>query len=229
MVLAHQVQLASQQDELRSLQAELDSHRQTVFQQAEELRSRSELIEHMKLMIEKLRHMMFGAKSEKIFIQLGDMETTQAQMEAVVDRVSPVQEKARPERKPLPEHLTPDVVTHVPERDCCPDCGGQRGSSERMFLSSSSTSPTPSRSFATYGRSSPAADAIAWLKGLRHHARSNAAWPGRVYWPMSSFRSSAIICLCTGSRRSMHVRASRFRVPRWQAGLARRAICLARW
>jgi hypothetical protein len=129
MVLAHQVQLASQQDQLRSLQAELDSHRQTVFQQAEELRSR---IEHMKLMIEKLRRMMFGAKSEKIVIQLEqlefeleDMETTQAQMEAVVDRVSPVQEKARPERKPLPEHLTRDVVTHVPERDCCPDCGGQ--------------------------------------------------------------------------------------------------------
>jgi transposase len=61
MVLVHQVQLASQQDELRSLQAELDSHRQTVFQQAEELRSRSQRIEHMKLMIEKLRRMVFGS------------------------------------------------------------------------------------------------------------------------------------------------------------------------
>ncbi|MBV8072674.1 MAG: IS66 family transposase [Acidobacteriaceae bacterium] len=133
MVLAHQVQLVSQQDELRSLQAELESHRQIVSQQGEELRSRSERIEHLKLMVEKLRHMMFGARSEKIVIRLEqfefgleDMETTQAEMEAVVDRVSPALEpKARPERKPLPEHLRREVVTHVPERDCCSDCGGQ--------------------------------------------------------------------------------------------------------
>ena len=27
--------------------------------------------------------------------------------------------KARPERKPLPEHLQREVVTHAPSRDCC--------------------------------------------------------------------------------------------------------------
>jgi len=44
----------------------------------------------------------------------------------VCDRVSPAKEaKTRPERKPLPEHLDREVVTHVPGRDCCPDCGSQ--------------------------------------------------------------------------------------------------------
>jgi hypothetical protein len=71
----------------------------------------------MKLMIEKLRHRMFGARSEKIALQfeqlvfgLEDMETTQAEMWAVVDRISPDQEpKARSERRTLPEHPRRDA------------------------------------------------------------------------------------------------------------------------
>jgi transposase len=133
LIRAHQEELTSQQDELRSLQAELDSHRQMVSEQAEELDARSQRIEHMKLMIDKLQQMMFGRKSEKVILKLEQLEfeleeeeTTQAVMEAVLDRVSPAREvKARPERKPLPEHLEREVVTHVPGRDCCPDCGGQ--------------------------------------------------------------------------------------------------------
>ncbi len=35
-------------------------------EQADELRSRSERIEHLKLMVAKLRHVLFGARSEKI-------------------------------------------------------------------------------------------------------------------------------------------------------------------
>ena len=133
LIRAHQEELASQQDELRSLQTELDSHRQIVSEQAEELDARSQRIEHMKLMIEKLRQMMFGKKSEKVILKLEQLEfeleeeeTTQAVIEAVLDRVSPAGEaKARPERKPLPEHLEREVITHVPGRDCCPDCGSQ--------------------------------------------------------------------------------------------------------
>jgi transposase len=133
LIRAHQEELTSQQDELRSLQAELDSHRQIVSEQAEELDARSQRIEHMKLMIEKLRQMMFGKKSEKVILKLEQLEfeleeeeTTQAVMEAVLDRVSPAREaKSRPERKSLPEHLEREVITHVPGRDCCPDCGAQ--------------------------------------------------------------------------------------------------------
>jgi transposase len=137
LVRAHQAELASliadRDEELQRLEAELESQRQTVSQQADELRTRSQRIEHMKLMIEKLRHMMFGKKSEKIVIKLEQLEfgleeeeTTQAEMEAVLDRVSPAKEpKTRPERKPLPEHLDREVVTHVPGHDCCLDCGSK--------------------------------------------------------------------------------------------------------
>jgi capsule polysaccharide export protein KpsE/RkpR len=96
LVLAHQAELASliaaRDQELRRLEAELESHRQTLCEQADELRSRSERIEHMKFMIEKLRRMLFGAKSEKVVLQLEqlelqleELETAQAEMETAVD------------------------------------------------------------------------------------------------------------------------------------------------
>ena|ERR1039457_917791 len=76
LLVAHQEELrslaASYEDELRSLQTELDSHRQTLSQQDEQLRSSSEQIEHLKLVIEKLRRR--GVKSEKIVIQLEQLE-----------------------------------------------------------------------------------------------------------------------------------------------------------
>ena len=125
--------LAAREQELRRLQAEVETHRQTLSEQADELRSRSERIEHLKLMVAKYRHMIFGAKSEKILIQLGQLEleleeheTAQAEAEAFAERMSPEkQPKSRPERKPLAEHLEREVVTHAPAADCCPDCGGQ--------------------------------------------------------------------------------------------------------
>jgi transposase len=125
--------LAAQEQQQRDLEAELDSHRQMLAEQAEELRSRSERIEHLKLMLEKLRHMMFGRKSEKIALKIEQMEleleeheTTQAELEAFDERMSPpAEQKPRPERKPLPEHLVREVRTHAPGAECCPDCGGQ--------------------------------------------------------------------------------------------------------
>ena len=137
LACAQQEQLASliadREEQVRRLEAELDSHRQTLSQQADELSSRSERIEHMKLTIEKLRHMIFGSKSEKIVLrleqlefELEEQETAQAEAEAAIERVSPAREsKARSGRKPLPEHLAREVVTHVAPGDCCPDCGTQ--------------------------------------------------------------------------------------------------------
>ena len=125
--------ISAQDEELRRLEAELESHRQPLSQQSDELHARSERIEHLKLMVEKLRHVIFGAKSEKILIQLGqlelqleDDETTHAEVEASVERVAPLREpKSRADRKPLPDHLPREVVTHTPEGDCCSACGGE--------------------------------------------------------------------------------------------------------
>jgi len=123
---------AAYDEEIRRLEAELDAQRQALSEQAEELDTRSARIEHLKLMVEKFRHMIFGKKSEKLVLKLEQMEfeleedeTTQAEAEALDERVSPTKEaKPRSEHKPLPEHLKREEVMHKPDSDCCPDCGG---------------------------------------------------------------------------------------------------------
>lgn len=89
-------------------------------------------IERLKLVIEKLRRTIFGRKSEKVIVQLEQLEleleereTAQAAAEAKGGATDPDDKpKTRPRRKPLPEHLRRETVTHAPEHTRCPDCGG---------------------------------------------------------------------------------------------------------
>jgi transposase len=100
-----------------------------------ERRSNAQQIEHLKLVIEKYRRMLFGVKSEKLAaeleqleLQLEELETSEAAEQAVEEKNPQTQAAARSarrsRRKPLPEDLPREVVTHLPEHDCCPDCGG---------------------------------------------------------------------------------------------------------
>jgi transposase len=97
--------------------------------------SSAEQIEHLKLTIEKLlRRQLFGARSEKIVTQLEQLELELdelevAQASCLTMNTAPdagTSAKSKPFRKPLPEHLPREVVTHSPEPAAagCPDCGG---------------------------------------------------------------------------------------------------------
>jgi hypothetical protein len=106
----------------------------------EQHKSDAELIEHLKLVIEKYRRMIFGRKSEKLTEQLEqlefrleELETAQAAEEAAqtaTEAAQPASNRtdskrgSRPARKPLPEDLPREVITHLPPHSCCPDCGG---------------------------------------------------------------------------------------------------------
>src|ERR1017187_6827734 len=103
-------------------------------------KSNAQEIEHLKLVIEKYRRMIFGKKSEKLTGQLEqlefrleELEPPQAADEVVQDAKEASRQDAtaraakprrRPARKPLSEDLPREVVTHLPEHNCCPDCGG---------------------------------------------------------------------------------------------------------
>lgn len=100
-----------------------------------ERRSNAQQIEHLKLVIEKYRRMLFGTKSEKLAgelqqleLQLEELETSEAAEDTAEENNPQIQFAARsprrPRRKPLPEDLPREVVMHLPEHDCCPDCGG---------------------------------------------------------------------------------------------------------
>jgi transposase len=109
------------------------------LEQHKELTSSTHEIEHLKLVIEKYRRMIFGRKSEKLTgeleqleFRLEELETAQAADEArqaVTETATPSatqasKRRSRPARKPLPEDLPREVVTHLPPYNCCPDCGG---------------------------------------------------------------------------------------------------------
>jgi transposase len=123
--LAARDQLLAQKDE------ELTRKDAEIALRDEKLSTHEQQIEHLKLMIEKLQRSAYGASSEKLErnvgqlqLQLEELESDQAAQE-IADRITsdkPI--KNKPARKPLPEHLRREVVTHTPIEGCCPDCGG---------------------------------------------------------------------------------------------------------
>jgi transposase len=105
----------------------------------EQHKSNAQEIEHLKLIIEKYRRMIFGRKSEKLIGQLEQLEfrleeletaqaadeAAQATTEAQQERSTPTTKpRSLPSRKPLPEDLPREVVTYLPPHNCCPECGG---------------------------------------------------------------------------------------------------------
>jgi transposase len=100
-----------------------------VLAQQEKLLSRDSEIEHLKLIIAKLRRMMFGTKSEKITREIEQLELKLEELEvrkAERAEARPGSEppSKRPSRQPLPEHLPREVHVHMPNADTCTACGG---------------------------------------------------------------------------------------------------------
>jgi len=108
-----------------------DALRSLLLNHHQQLLSNTSEIEHLKLVIAKLRRMIFGAKSERIEreieqleLKLEEMETVRAER-AVAQRTSLNDDVAKPSRRSLPEHLPREVHTHIPAVQACPDCGGE--------------------------------------------------------------------------------------------------------
>jgi hypothetical protein len=95
-------------------------------------------IEKLKLQIAKLRRMQFGRSSERISRQIEQLELRLEELETgeaeaavkaeaeATDPTPPARERAKPKRKPLPDHLPRQDVVHQPADDgaCkCPDRG----------------------------------------------------------------------------------------------------------
>src|ERR1700729_1419421 len=101
-----------------------------VVAQQERLLSRNSEIEHLKLIIAKLRRMMFGTRSEKIAreveqleLKLEELETGEAARPPAAAPTSSTLRRKR-KRRPLPEHLPRETHTHLPAEEACTACGG---------------------------------------------------------------------------------------------------------
>jgi transposase len=106
--------------------------------QQSELLSHKTLIEHLQLLIAKLRRMQFGRSSEKIGRQIEQLELQLEELEAaatppataeapsdpttVTDSMT--EDKTPARRRRLPSHLPRETHTHLPKEESCTKCGG---------------------------------------------------------------------------------------------------------
>src|ERR1700688_973505 len=118
------------------LKALIFSQRAQLLCKDEQLQSRDQEIEHLKLLIAKLRRMQFGRKSEKLDrqieqleLRLDELQATHAENTAASHPpagVAPVASvAAKPARKPLPEHLPREVRKYPPKQNACPYVRGE--------------------------------------------------------------------------------------------------------
>src|SRR5258708_20752522 len=121
---------------------QLTTQEERILTQSEQLALRDAEIEHLKLLIAKLRRMQFGSSSEKVGRQIEQLELRLVELEESRTKESLERETsaeravARPERRPLPEHLPREVQTYLPKEEACPDSAGEL---ERLGLSPSGT------------------------------------------------------------------------------------------
>jgi transposase len=110
----------------------LTQHEQ-LLSKDEQLTSRDNEIEHLKLLIARLRRAQFGRKSEKLEREIAQLELRLDELEATqAEKVVPAQtpaaplaNAAKPARRPLPEHLPRETRKYPPKQSACPDCGGE--------------------------------------------------------------------------------------------------------
>jgi transposase len=109
-----------------------------ILSQHDQLLSHQSEIEHLKLLIAKLRRMQFGRKSEKLERQIEQLELKLEELETakaghasdsgkefVATASFSLTATAKPARQPLPEHLAREVKTYSPKEEACSECGGR--------------------------------------------------------------------------------------------------------
>lgn len=115
-----------------SLVAETELFLRSALARAEEkIENEEREIEHLRAQLEKLRRMLFGARSEKLRQQVEETEALLQQQEQENDRHSgrdndpqvPRQLRQSRHRRPLPEHLPREIHRLEPAETCCPECG----------------------------------------------------------------------------------------------------------
>ena len=183
--------------------------------------------------------MIFGRKSEKLTGQLEqlefrleELETAQAAEEAAQSATEATQpastqttskHRSRPARKPLPEDLPREVVTHLPAHNCCPDCGGALRQFGEDVSEQLERIPATYKVIRHVRPKFACAAANASSRRLLLHGRSSAASLARDCWLMCWSRSMATTCRSIASQRSMPAKAWIWTAPRWPAGWALQA------
>ena len=116
----------------RSLPADIESLQRLVIEQQAALLSRDLEIEKLKIQLARLKRMQFGRSSEQLDESIAQLELSLEELEVSESEIAPpsltglpdrTPEIRKPGRRPLPECLPRETVTHqTPQR--CPACDG---------------------------------------------------------------------------------------------------------
>ena len=120
--------LKFERDEIKAerddLKVERECLKQSKLDDAEE-------IKRLSLLLEKLKRMIFGQKSEKLLRQIDQLELEleelhigQGEQASKSERKTPGKKKER-EQRTFPDNLPRDTQEHLPKDAACPDCGGE--------------------------------------------------------------------------------------------------------
>ncbi len=111
---------------IAALPDDIETLKAMVIEQRAKLAVNDTEIDHLKLLIAKLRRMQFGRSSERLDRQIEQMELRLEELQSAQAQVSPVkheaEQSAKPVRRPLPDHLPRERVVHEPSCSC-PSCG----------------------------------------------------------------------------------------------------------
>ncbi len=106
---------------------DIESLKRLVLAQREQLQDRELLIEQLKLQIARLRRAQYGRSSEQLDEQIAQLELTLEELEVgIAPSAAPepsAPARVQPVRRPLPEALPRETITHA-AACACPDCGG---------------------------------------------------------------------------------------------------------
>jgi len=117
-------------ESLPPLPNDVEALQHLVLEQRAALASNTIEIEHLRLVIAKLRRLQFGRSSEtlareidQLELRLEELQMAQAQTQVMTTEAASTTTAEKPARRPLPEHLPREQVVHQPAC-ACPDCGG---------------------------------------------------------------------------------------------------------
>ena len=128
VILVERDGILVERDEIRAERDELKLERESLKQG--KLDDAQEIM-RLTLLLEKLKRMVFGQKSEKLARQIDQLELELEELRIGQGEHASQQERKAPASKPkreartFPDSLPRDEQEHLPQDKACPDCGGQ--------------------------------------------------------------------------------------------------------
>jgi hypothetical protein len=219
--------------------ATLDPHelKALILTQHEQLLSRDNEIEHLQLLLAKLRRIQFGRKSEKLDREIEQLELRLDELEATqAEKVVPAQtpaappvNAAKPARRPLPEHLPRETRKYPPKQTACPDCGGElkhlgEDVSEILeYVPARFKVIRQVRPKLVCGCCERIVQAEAPSRPIERGVAGSGSW--RMCWS----RNTAITCRCTGNRKFTRAQGWSWNARHSRTGWEERARYSRRW